>query len=319
MQQRQGIKPLKSLIVHATPEAQAYWAELRASRRADPLPDFDEPECPECRGYGYVRASLPVGHPKFGQLFPCPRGQECSTLRALTAERYSKLCTVAQIPLEYQADDMTLDGWAHLEQFPDWIEGKRGAYGAALAFVAARERGFKFTLEEAAELGGIDAPNFGDSAKCSMVYSGRNGVGKTSLAVATARHLLDNGVAVMYLRFAEFFDGLKERFKPKTSYEYGGDDADDEAEYMRQYQQAPVLVLDEFYAEATPWRRDMAEALINYRYTHQLPTIATTNYSAAELEQAWGLTTMHRFEAMAHWIEVGGKELRLRGKLWTSR
>ncbi len=30
-----------------------------------------EPECPLCRGLGYVRDDVPVGHPHFGKLFPC--------------------------------------------------------------------------------------------------------------------------------------------------------------------------------------------------------------------------------------------------------
>lgn len=317
--QKLGIKSLKQVIVHATPEAQAYWAELRAVRQPakDAAAELDT--CPECQGYGYVRVNLPVGHPKFGQLFPCPLGDKCPTLKTLRDERYSKLSTVAQIPVEYQTDDMTFAGWQNLEQYPDWVEGKRGALGAALAFVAARERGYRFTLDEAAELGGIDAPEFDSSPKCSIVFAGINGVGKTSLAVAIARELLDNGEGVVYLRFAEFFDGLKERFKPKASYEYGGDEADDEAEYMRQYQQAPVLVLDEFYSEATPWRKDRAEQLVNYRYTHQLPTLITTNLSSDDLTELWGKTTGHRMQAMAHWIEVGGKELRPRARKWTSR
>ena len=28
-------------------------------------------ECPFCRGLGFVREDVPIGHPHFGQLFPC--------------------------------------------------------------------------------------------------------------------------------------------------------------------------------------------------------------------------------------------------------
>jgi hypothetical protein len=315
--QRERIKTLEE-ILRNSPEARAYAAELRQRRAPDPTPEFDTPTCAVCGGLGWITFDVRFDHPQFGKAHPCPN-PTCPTLQAMRTERYAKLCTLSQIPAEYQGEEVTFAGWAELEQHETWIEGKRGALGAALAFIAARERAFKFTLEEAAELGGIEPPEFSSHAKCSLVFTGKNGVGKTSLAVSIARHLLDSDVQVIYIRFAEFFDGLKERFKPKASYEYGGEDADDEAEYMRQYQQAPVLVLDEFYAEATPWRKERAESLVNHRYTHQLPTIVTTNLDADTLTHHWGLTTGHRLQAMSHWVVVGGKELRPRAEMWAAR
>jgi DNA replication protein DnaC len=311
------IKTLEE-ILRANPEAVAYWRDLKARPKADAVPDFDAPQtCPTCGGLGWVIPDVPNSHPLFGKGVPCPN-PDCKTTAERREERYAKLCTLSQIPAEYQRDEVSFAGWQELEQIPALIEGKRGALGAALAFIASRERGFKFTLDDAAALGGIPEPEFASNARCSLVLTGRNGVGKTSLAVSIAKLLLEDGVPVVYLRFADFFDGLKERFKGKASYEFGGDEADDEAAYLRQYQQAPVLVLDEFGADVTDWRRERAEALINYRYTNQLPTIFTTNLDEKQLLHLWGLTLGSRIQAMAHWVLVDGVELRERAKVWVT-
>lgn len=316
--QRERIKTLEE-ILRDNPAAVAYWRDLREGRvRADPVPDFDTPTCPTCGGYGWVVPKLPTSDPNFGKGVTCPN-PDCQTTAERREARYAKLCNLSQIPAEYQGEEVSFEGWGELEQYPQAVEGKRGALGAALAFVQAREREFRFTLDEAAALGGIEAPERASGAKCSLVFSGPNGTGKTSLAVSIAKELLACGVPVVYLRIADFFDGLKERFKPKASYEFGGDEADDEAEYLRQYQQAPVLIVDEFTVDVTPWRKERAEALVNYRYTHQMPTVVTTNYDAGDLELAWGLTTLHRLESMAHWIRVEGMELRHRSRLWVTK
>jgi DNA replication protein DnaC len=313
--QRERIKTLEE-IMRNSPEARAYNAELSASMAAKrALQPEPEPECPTCGGIGFVRADLPTDHPLFGKPFPCPN-PECPTLAARRAERYAKLCTLAQIPKEYQW--LTFAEWDVLAQHPGALDGKRDALGSALAFVAARDRGFRFTLDDAAAQVGLPQPELASREKCSIAFSGANGVGKTSLAVCIARVLIEASVPVVYIRMMEFFDALKERFKDKNEYALGGD-ADDEAGVMRTYQQAPVLLIDEFPREATPWRRERAEALVNYRYTHQMPTIITTNLTADELMTIWHPTTAGRVQAMSHWILIGGIELRPREDMVRSR
>lgn len=316
--QRERIKTLEE-ILRDNPAAVDYWRSVRDGRRmADAVPDFDTaPVCDVCNGYGWVTLQVPASHPQFGKGVPCPN-PSCSTVAERRETRYAQLCTLSQIPAEYQGEEVTFAGWQELEVYPQALDGKRGALGAALAFVAARERGYRFTLDEAAALGGVEAPDVATNAKCSIVFAGANGVGKTSLAVSIAKALLADSQGAVYLRLADFFDGMKERFKGKASYEFGGDEADDEATYLRQYQQAPVLVIDEFHVDSTPWKIGRVEQLINHRYTYQLPTVVTTNYSARDLEQAWGLTAIHRLEAMSHWIAVSGMELRHRSRLWVT-
>lgn len=305
--------PTLAELMRDNAAAKAYWRDIIAN--AEPYHEAI-PHCEACDGLGYVRADLPVGHPRFGELFPCPgeNGRECPVVAHQRRERYDKLNMAAQIPAGYQA--LTFDNWRELAQYPEYMEGKQDAYGAALAFIAARDDGYRFSMDDAAEMVDLDTPEIDTGKRNSIVYYGAPGLGKTSLAVSIARYLLDNGEAVVYVQLTQFFDALKKTFAE--------DALEDEDDVLRRYQQAPVLVIDEFHVDAgkvgkTDWRRGRAYDLINYRYANQLPTVITTNYSDAQIETAWGEPTAHRMEAMAHWIELTGMELRRREPVRRSR
>lgn len=276
----------------------------------------ETPVCDVCGGLGYVRYELPVEHPDFGKLQRCPNPQ-CPTVHANRQARYERLTSKSQIPAMYC--DLTFAAWDKLAHKGTKMQGKWDALGAALAFVDAREKQYMFTLADAAQRVNLTVEGgVGQARRNSIVFSGPNGVGKTSLAVSIAQELIGLGVPTVYVRLAEFFDAIKERFTKKKDYELGGD-AEDEAELLRLYQEAPVLVIDEFAAQVTDWRRERAEQLVNYRYTHQMPTIITTNIESAEFPEIWGLILGHRVQAMAHWIVMGGDELRPRRAARTSR
>lgn len=320
-------------IQHYLPneEARAYWRsvmEAKQTRAAFDVPDV--PVCPTCGGLGVVKYDVPVGHEHFGKMFPCP-DPNCQTARANSDARYKRISTAAQIPTTYRK--MTISAWHNLaEQFPydpnrspefDYMAGKWAAYGAACLFIERAEQGFRFGLDEVAERFGLPLPEIDTPKRRGFVLSGKNGVGKTSLAVAIANELINQYKPVVYVRLDDFWAALRERFTQKTTYEYA-EDAEDEASVMRLYQQAPVLIVDEFTPDKlTDWRLNMVHQLINYRYTNDLPTLITTNTKYEEFRDLWSVkdgvtTTGDRVLAMCHWIEMVGLNLRPVADKWVS-
>lgn len=292
-------RPITASLWKQSPEARAYWQTLNdapAHQSAE-----ETPACETCGGLGYVRYDVPQTDARFGKLQRCPNAQ-CPTVRAQQKARYERLTRKSQIPAMYQ--QLTFAAWETLAKKRERMTGKWDALGAALAFVDARDRNYMFTLADAAARVDLTVEaGTSRAARNSVVFSGANGVGKTSLAVSIAQELLVLGVPTVYVRLAEFFDALKAQFNRAEG---------DEAEVLAVYQEAPVLVIDEFAAQVTDWRRERAEQLVNYRYTHQLPTIITTNIASADFPDVWGLILGHRVQAMAYWIVMGGIELRPR-------
>lgn len=294
-------------------DERGYWSDLQFSEaQAAPAP-----YCPTCGGAGFIRAVYRKNGQVVGRDYiPC-NNPNCPVIHENTVKRNDSLYKTAAIPAEYQ--DLSFERWQKLRtERPDLATGKLDALGAALAFTKAASKKFFFDLDEAASAVGLPVPEDLSKGKCSIVFSGANGVGKTSLAVSIARELLAMNTQVVYMRFSEFFDGLKERFDKKPLYQYFPT-LQSETEVMTHFQYAPVLILDEFYADVTDWRRERAEQLINYRYTHQMPTIITTNLDADSLISLWGMTTGHRIQAMTHWFQVTGQELRSRAGMVKSR
>ncbi len=275
------------------------------------------PMCETCDGAGWVIFEYKQnGVVIRREQAQCPNPQ-CPVVREITEQRWAKLHTQAQIPPKYE--DLSFESWLQLfDATPECRTGKLDAYGAAMAFVEARENRFYFTLDDAAARVGLKPLDWDQSLRCGLVLSGVNGVGKTSLAVSIARALLNQGAAVLYIRLSEFFDALKERFENKTDYELLPGSTD-EASLMTTVQCAPVLVIDEFYADVTKWRKERAEALINYRYSNNLPTVITTNLKRDELPMLWGMTTGQRIQSMCHWIQMGGEVIRDRAAEVVSR
>lgn len=292
-----------------------YWREVNQAIAARWEEEANTPVCETCGGVGWISRKVHQGGALIRTEYPpCP-DPHCPALADARRARYEKLCTLAQIPREYQS--LTFESWYALA--PAQREGKLDAMGATLAFAGAIEQGgVPFALAQAAVLVGL-TPLDGDDRACnSLVLSGERGIGKTSLAVCAVQELIGAGHQAVYLRLMEYFDAIKERFKEKDQYELAGD-AVDEVQVQHTYMQAPVLVIDEWPGEATDWRREKAEQLINYRYANGLPTLITTNLSYDEFVRVWGGIIAQRVRKMAHWIEMGGVILRPQSRNTVSR
>lgn len=281
-----------------------YWREINEMKKARLRRDASPVDaCPRCGGLGVLNME--------GKMVACD-APNCETRKALERERYAKLSTAARIPPIYA--DLTFAKWqALIDAEPEAMNGKWDAYIASLMFATC---GGKFTLAEAAAAYGVDGPANGDGAyfaSHSIVFAGKNGVGKTSLAVSIAHHLIDDGRAIVYTRLDELFDALKRTFNT---------DADErEDQVFETYRLAPVLIIDELTpdrAQPTDWQREKVHALINARYVFDLPTLVTTNSTEQDFKDLWGPTVESRIKTF-HWIEMRGKVLRPRAKGTQSR
>src|SRR5215510_10825044 len=104
-----------------------------------------------------------------------------------------------------------------------------------------------------------------------LLFVGAVGVGKTHLAVAILKSLVEKGVSCLFTEFGSLLKQIQDSYNPisKTS----------EMAVLAPIYQAEVLVLDELGATVpTDWVRDTMYQIINKRYNDEKLTIFTTNY-----------------------------------------
>ena len=193
-----------------------------------------------------MRLDVPVDHPDFGKLLPCPR------------------CRLPELRAQHSLTKRTLGNLRLLERFTfetfhpeghglsaDRRRNLRQAYERAMAY-AAHPEGW-------------------------LLLRGGYGCGKTHLAAAVANAAADQGEAVLFVTVPDLLDHLRAAFAPGSAERYD--------ERFEQVRTTPLLVLDDLGTEqATPWALEKLFQLLNYRYLAQLPTVITTNYDLDDLE-----------------------------------
>ena len=209
----------------------------------------EEPEgepCPVCRGAGWVSKRVPVGHPDFGEAFPCRRCQQQEPADRVEAlHRYSNLGALRRITLENTRPDGPLTDAAGQRMF-------RNALTAAAAFTE-KPAGW-------------------------LVFTGPSGSGKTHLAVAAANRCIAAGFTTYFIVAADLLDHLRATYAPDNPVSYD--------ELFEQVRNVPVLVLDDLTAQATtPWAREKLFQIISHRFNAELPTIITVRGPLERLEE----------------------------------
>ncbi len=105
-----------------------------------------------------------------------------------------------------------------------------------------------------------------------LLFMGPVGVGKTHLAVAVLRELIEKkGAACLFYESGSLLKAIQDSYNPVSQ--------TSEMRVLAPVYQAEVLVLDELGATVpTNWVRDTLYQIINTRYNQKKLTIFTTNY-----------------------------------------
>lgn len=204
-----------------------------------------DPNCPICKGLGYVRLDVPVGHPLFGKLFPCTcRLKELETRQERTLRALSNLEVLSRFTFDtFHPDGRGLS--------PDRQRNLRHAYDAARAFA-------------------LDPKGW-------LLLMGGYGSGKTHLAAAIANEVLKRGIVPLFVTVPDLLDHLRATYAPGSPQPY--------SERFEEVRTAPVLILDDLGTEnATPWALEKLFQLLNHRYVARLPTVITTNQELDRLD-----------------------------------
>ena len=148
-----------------------------------------------------------------------------------------------------------------------------------------------------------------------LLLIGPVGVGKTHLAVAILRELIERyQVAGLFYQFGALLRRIQDSYNPisQTS----------ELTVLQPVFDADVLVLDELGAsKPTDWVRDTMMQIINTRYNDKRLTIFTTNYSDKRssekdtselLEERIGVPLRSRLYEMCKTVEIEGEDYRKR-------
>lgn len=143
----------------------------------------------------------------------------------------------------------------------------------------------------------------------TLILVGKPGTGKTHAAYAlliesAARALVMGGVSAD-CPAASTLAGLLDELRPSAAAP---------EQLWERVKAAPLLLLDDMArTRPTEWASERVWMLTDYRVTHDLRTIVTTNATGEALAEAWGDGTVDRLRDAATLIRVTGESQR---RLW---
>ena len=190
-----------------------------------------EEVCPDCGGSGWKTRER-------GGI-SCAERCECAK-----EGRSKRLWQAAGIPEIYQS--ATFDNF------------DTGDSHAGQELFAVRQKVFTYAHE------------FPVGPKPGLLITGEHGRGKTHLAVAALRRIIDKGFQGVFFDYQTLLDRIQSSFDPTSG------STDKEA--YRTALDAEVLLLDELGARrVSDWVLDVVTSIVTHRYNHRKPLIVTTN------------------------------------------
>ena len=111
-----------------------------------------------------------------------------------------------------------------------------------------------------------------------LVFIGPTGSGKTHLTAAIANERIGRNAPVFFITAADLLDHLRAAFNPESETTYD--------RLFDQVRNTPLLILDDLGIQAsTPWALEKLDQLLNHRYSHELPTVITSETSIAQMDE----------------------------------
>ena len=191
--------------------------------------------CPVCGGTGWKI----VEKAGLSGASPC----DCATVTRVQSNKDS-----SGIPLNYQ--NVTLDNF----QIPQDNPTARTGLGTVLMQVRAFVR------------------EYPSKSRPGLLLVGDTGTGKTHLAVAALKVLLERGHEGLFFDYQNLLDRIR------SGYDSTSGASDREA--YRSALDSEILLLDDLGSHrVTEWVEDTVTSIITYRCNHRKPLIATTNVS----------------------------------------
>jgi len=146
-------------------------------------------------------------------------------------------------------------------------------------------------------------PHVGTDEGLGLLFTGKNGVGKTHLAVGVVRELVTTkGVDAQFWDFHELIREIKNSYNPETR--------TTELQVLEPVVETGLLLLDDLGAwKMTDWMNDTLFYILNSRYLARRPTLITTNFQDVDREAALAADPLRRKEFL---VERIGQRLRSR-------
>jgi DNA replication protein DnaC len=142
--------------------------------------------CEICGGLGWISADVPVGHPMFGKLVPCPH-RKAELNQSVAAQAWSDLGPLRQLTFDNfrpEGHAITAEQQTSLKNAFDWTRE-----------FAKEPRGW-------------------------LLIQGGYGCGKTHLAAAIANACLSEGIPVTFVNVPDLLDYLRAAYNPAAEETY---------------------------------------------------------------------------------------------------
>jgi DNA replication protein DnaC len=109
------------------------------------------------------------------------------------------------------------------------------------------------------------------SSEKGLLFMGPSGVGKTHLAVAALKELIQRGHGGLFCDYRELLKEIQASYNPASE--------STEMKILEPIRTVEILVLDDLGAsKPSDWVRDIVGIVLNARYNENRTTIITTNY-----------------------------------------